>query len=73
LLKVAVGALVEQFGTVGQIIAATSHPLGTKKTVQIALSDKGTRERKMLLQAQGFLPHAERLDHHWQDSGCQPR
>jgi len=56
LLKVAVGALIEQFGTMGQIIAATSHPLVTKKTVRIALSDKDTRERKMLLQAQGFLP-----------------
>jgi hypothetical protein len=56
LLEVSVSALVQQFGTAGQIIAATSHPLVTRKTVQMALTDKGTKERKMLLEATGFLP-----------------
>lgn len=56
LLEISVSALLQQFGTVGQIIAATSHPLVVEATVRRALTEKGTREREMLLQAQGFLP-----------------
>ena len=56
LLEVAVSSLCRAGENVGPIIAAASHPRITKKTVQMAMTDKGHRERKMLLSATGFLP-----------------
>jgi len=55
LLEVAVSSLCRAGENVGPIVAAASHPRITHKTVQMALTDKGRRERKMLLSATGFL------------------
>jgi hypothetical protein len=56
LLEVAVSTLVRNGETVGQIISATSHPMVVKKSVQMALTDGGFRDRHSLLSARGFLP-----------------
>ena len=56
LLEISVSALFEQQQTVASIIAATAHPLVVRKTVQMALTDGGKRDREMLHLAQGFLP-----------------
>lgn len=54
--EVAFSSLLQQSQTAAAIIAATSHPEVVKKTVQVALSDRGTREREMMLIAGGTLP-----------------
>ena len=54
--EVAVSSLIHDEEALGQIFAAASLPRITKQTVQMALTDKGHRERKMLLSATGFLP-----------------
>lgn len=56
LLEISVSALFEQQQTVASIIAATAHPLVVEKTVQMAMSDGGKRDREMLHLAAGFLP-----------------
>jgi hypothetical protein len=56
LLEVAVSVLVKNGETVGQIISATSHPMVVRKSVEMALTDGGFKDRRSLLSARGFLP-----------------
>lgn len=56
LLGVATKALFSQQQQVSAVIAATGHPLIVQKSVQMALQDKGIRDREMLHTAVGFLP-----------------
>jgi hypothetical protein len=56
LLEVAVSTLVRNGETVGQIISATSHPMIVRKSVEMALTDGGFKDRHSLLSARGFLP-----------------
>jgi hypothetical protein len=54
--EIAFSSLLQQSQTAAAIIAATSHPAVVSKTVAVALSDRGTREREMMLIAGGTLP-----------------
>lgn len=56
LQEMAVTALTQQGETVSSVIAATSHPKIVEKSVQMALQDKGTKDREMMHQAMGFVP-----------------
>lgn len=56
LLGIATKALFSQQQQVSAVIAATGHPLIVQKSVQMALQDKGVRDREMLHTAVGFLP-----------------
>jgi hypothetical protein len=48
--------LVRQGVQASTMLAATWHPAVVKKTIDMALTDKGTAERAMLHKATGFLP-----------------
>ena len=56
LLGSAAKALVLESQTVSSIIAATSHHKVVKKTVEMAETDGGHRDREMIHLATGFLP-----------------
>lgn len=56
LLGVATKALFAQQQQVSAVIAATAHPLVVRKTINVALQDKGSKDREMLHQAVGFIP-----------------
>lgn len=56
LLGVATKALFQQSQTVAAIITATGHEEVVKKSIQMALQDKGIRDREMIHTATGFLP-----------------
>ena len=49
-------ALVSQQQQASAFIAATAHPLVMQKTVQVALQDKGVRDREMVHTMVGALP-----------------
>lgn len=56
LLAAATKALFIENQTIAGIIASTSHPGIVKKSVEMAGTDGGHRDREMLHIAQGFLP-----------------
>lgn len=56
LLGAATKALFAQGETVAAILSSTARPQVTKKTIQMALQDKGVRDREMFHTATGFLP-----------------
>lgn len=56
LLGTATKALFAQGETVASIVSSTARPQVTKKTIQMALQDKGVRDREMFHTATGFLP-----------------
>lgn len=56
LLGTATKALFQQSQTVAAIITATGHEGVVKKSLQMALQDKGVRDREMIHTATGFLP-----------------
>lgn len=56
LLGVATKALFAQGETVASIVSSSARPEVTKKTIQMALQDKGVRDREMFHTATGFLP-----------------
>lgn len=56
LLATAVKALCEQEKMTGEVITATAHSRVIKKTIQMALQDKGVRDREMFHRATGFIP-----------------
>ena len=59
LLEISVSALLRQQQTIGQIISATSHAAVVKKSIAVALTDYGVKDREMMLNARGFLPVAK--------------
>lgn len=56
LLGVATKALFQQSQTVAGVIAASAHHKVVAKNIQMALNDKGVRDREMHLTATGHLP-----------------
>jgi hypothetical protein len=60
-LEIIAGAAVRQGAMASAIIAAVTHPRVVKKTVKMALRDKGIRERIVLHKATGFIPASGRI------------
>lgn len=52
--------VMEQGERATKLLAQASHPRVVKKTIDVAMTADGTPERKMLLQASGFLPSAQK-------------